>query len=176
MDILISNGYLVLDNVLNNEDCDLYKKYIDDIFLETPDLDGLEIEGYERKKTFNSELSLFVTNMLNKYINNLNLNISPYWYPTRYINGGGLCIHSDGSAYDENKSSSYTILVYLNEDFEGGRTVFVDDYDDEEIINENSNYVTPKTGMILLLDQNKLHFAEKVTKGVKYILRGDIFI
>jgi len=30
--------------------------------------------------------------------------------------------------------------------------------------------------MILLLDQNKLHFAEKVLSGVKYILRGDIFI
>ena len=145
-------------------------------FFETPDLDGLEIEGYERKKTFNSKLSLFITEILGKHIDVSNLYISHYWYPTRYINGGGLCIHSDGSAYDENKSSSYTILVYLNEDFEGGRTVFVEDYDDEEIINDNSIYVTPKTGLILLLDQNKLHFAEKVSNGVKYILRGDIFI
>jgi hypothetical protein len=114
--------------------------------------------------------------ILGKHIDVSNLYISEYWYPTRYINGGGLCIHSDGSAYDENKSSSYTILVYLNKDFEGGRTVFVEDYDDEEIINDNSIYVTPKTGLILLLDQNKLHFAEKVSNGVKYILRGDIFI
>lgn len=175
MDILVNTGYLVLDNALNNEQCDLYKKYIDDIFRETPDLDGLEVDGYERKKTFNDELSLAITDILSKYVDISNIYVSPLWFPTRYINGGGLCIHSDGSAYDENKSSSYTILVYLNEDFEGGRTVFVDDYDDEEIVTENSIYVAPKSGMILLLDQNKLHFAEKVSNGIKYILRGDIF-
>jgi hypothetical protein len=52
MNILINNGYLVIDNALNNEQCELYKKYIDDIFFETPDLDGLEIEGYERKNSW----------------------------------------------------------------------------------------------------------------------------
>lgn len=176
MDLLVRDGFLVLENALNSEQCDFYKKYIDDIFSATPDSDGLEIDGYERNKTFNSELSDVIKDILSKYIDTSNCDVFPYWFPTRYINGGGLCIHSDGSAYNETKSSSYTILVYLNEEFEGGRTVFVDDYDEEEIVNEDSKYITPKTGMILLLDQTKLHFAEKVSSGIKYILRGDISI
>ena len=175
MDILIDKGYLILYDSLNTDQCNSYKKYIDDIFRETPDLDGLEIDGYERNKIINNELSLLITDIIRKRINNYNFSVSSYWYPTRYINGGGLSIHSDGSAYNELKSSSYTILIYLNNDFEGGRTVFVDDYDDDEIVKENSEYITPKKGMILLLNQNKLHFAEKVSNGVKYILRGDIF-
>lgn len=175
MDILNDKGYLTLYDCLNTEQCNFYKKYIDDIFRETPDLDGLEIDGYERIKIKNDELSLLITDIIRKHINIYNFSVSPYWYPTRYINGCGLSIHSDGSAYDEINSSSYSILIYLNDEFEGGRTVFVEDYDDDEIVNENSEYVTPKKGMILLLNQNKLHFAEKVSDGVKYILRGDIF-
>lgn len=174
MDILIDKGYLTLCDFLNTEQSDSLK-YIDDIFREKPDLDGLEIDGYERIKIKNDELSLLITNRICECLNIYNFRVSPYWYPTRYINGGGLSIHSDGSSYDEVHSSSYTILMYLNDEFEGGRTVFVEDYDDDEIVNENSEYVTPKKGMILLLNQNKLHFAEKVSNGVKYILRGDIF-
>jgi hypothetical protein len=175
MDLLIDKGYYTIYDVLNEHECFTYKKMIDELFNKTPDYDGLEIDGYERMKIRNDELSILITKKLNNYFNISTIDISFYWYPTRYINGGGLSIHSDGSSYDELKSSSYTILIYLNDDFEGGRTVFVDDYDDDEIVDENSEYVSPKQGMILLLNQNKLHFAEKVSNGVKYILRGDIF-
>jgi len=172
MDTLIDKGYFILYDCLSTEQCDAYIKYIDDIFRATPDVDGLEIDGYERIKIKNVELTLLITHKIREY----NFSVSPYWFPTRYINGGGLSIHTDGStSYDELNTSSYTILIYLNDDFEGGRTVFVDDYEDDEMVNENTEYVSPKKGMILLLDQNKLHFAEKVSKGVKYILRGDIF-
>lgn len=176
MDLLIDKGYYTIYDGLNDHECFTYKKMIDELFSKTPDYDGLEIEGYERMKIRNDELSILITKKLSNYFNISTIEISFYWSPTRYINGGGLYIHSDGSAYDENKSSSYTILLYLNDDFEGGRTVFVDDYDTEEVVDENSEYIVPKTGLILLLDQNKLHFAEKVVSGTKYILRGDVFL
>jgi len=64
----------------------------------------------------------------------------------------------------------------LNDDYEGGRTVFVDDYDDEEVINEHSSYIQPKQGKLIMIKQDALHYAEKLKRGIKYILRGDVFI
>lgn len=37
-----------------------------------------------------------------------NIYLGERWFPTKYITGGSLCVHSDGSASDENNISSYT--------------------------------------------------------------------
>lgn len=61
-----------------------------------------------------------------------------------------------------------TILIYLNEDFEGGETVFLDAEGKPEAW-------TPRTGMAGLMTQhNILHEAKPCTKGTKYALRTDI--
>ncbi len=61
-------------------------------------------------------------------------------------------------------------------EFTGGRTVFVDDYDSPMIVDESmpNSFIQPMTGRVLILDQSKLHYAEPVIEGYKYILRGDI--
>ena len=66
----------------------------------------------------------------------------------------------------------YTILLYLNDSFQGGRTIIVDSFDKNDI----NEIIKPKSGLCLLIKQNILHYAEEVTSGLKYILRGDIFI
>lgn len=82
--------------------------------------------------------------------------MSQYVFLTKYINGGELETHIDGNIYENNKKSSYTIIIYLNEDFEGGRTIFVDN--NEGILTKNSIFIKPKVGSILILDQNKYKF------------------
>jgi hypothetical protein len=55
-----------------------------------------------------------------------------------------------------------TFIVYLNEDFEGGQTIF-----DEEII-------VPKAGDAILFPHELKHEGATVTKGCKTILRSDV--
>lgn len=73
---------------------------------------------------------------------------------------------------DNGERSFFTFMVYLNEDFEGGRTSFADfsspkrRYDGVSII--------PRKGMALLFHHPIMHRGDPVTKGRKYVLRSDV--
>jgi hypothetical protein len=167
--------YIVIENFLTSKECDNYIKYIDKLFEDMVDIDGLEIDGYQRVRIINKELSIFIEERLSTYYDISNIYLGDKWFPTKYIKNGGLCIHIDGNAYDETNVSLYSALLYLNNDFNGGRTVIVNDYDDEEIITDTTIIIKPEKGKLLILNQNILHFAEKINSGEKYILRGDMF-
>jgi hypothetical protein len=187
MERLIKDGYLVLDNILSMTECAEYKQFIDELFAINPDLDGLEIEGYNRLRVkipgLNNKIHERLQRELNVKLHKINtLNVFSNWFPTKYVSGGNLGIHIDGQSNDGDIYSTHTILIYLNGpdngDFTGGCTVFVDDYDSPMIVNElqPDNYIIPSPGRVLLLAQDKLHFAEHVTCGNKYIIRGDLAI
>jgi hypothetical protein len=73
--------------------------------------------------------------------------------------------HMDGAfKRSETEVSLITMLIYLNEDFEGGSTPLI-------TLNEN---IIPKTGMLLLFDHKILHAGQPVTSGTKYVLRTDV--
>ena len=83
----------------------------------------------------------------------------------RYKDGQQFKAHLDGSfKRGEGDLSLVTMLIYLNEEFEGGETTFVLDF----------TQVKPKTGMVLLFDHKILHSGMPVINGVKYVLRTDI--
>jgi hypothetical protein len=177
MDILEQQGWLVLPIFFSQEECNKYRAWIDKLFADEPDLDGLEIEGYNRLRVDNREISAMVCARLQQIFPEAKVLCK--WFPTKYILGGGLSIHIDGEAYDGNIASTHTILIYLNgspEEFTGGRTIFVEDYDDslDPDSHPPENIITPRPGLALILEQNKLHFAESLNSGAKYILRGDI--
>jgi prolyl 4-hydroxylase len=71
--------------------------------------------------------------------------------------------HIDGS-YQRNETefSCYTLLMYLNQDFEGGETVFGD------II------IHPKIGSALIFKHQLKHEGKEILQGEKYVLRTDI--
>jgi len=83
----------------------------------------------------------------------------------RYKDGQKFKPHVDG-AFKRNESeiSLLTMLIYLNEGFEGGSTFLIG-------INEE---VKPKEGMLLLFDHKILHSGASVTAGTKYVLRTDV--
>lgn len=173
--LILDKDCIEFDYFFSDEDCDKYITYIDKLFEDNLDEDGLEVDGYNRLRVSNIELSKVIESKLQEKYNISDVYLGDKWFPTKYIKNGGLCIHSDGSAYDENETSLYTLIIYLNDNYSGGRTVFVNDYDDDEIVTEKSIYITPKKGKLLILRQNVLHYAEKVENGIKYILRGDIY-
>jgi prolyl 4-hydroxylase len=83
----------------------------------------------------------------------------------RYTPGQRFAPHYDG-AYERNETerSLLTLIVYLNEGFEGGETGFLD-YDVTAI---------PRTGSALLFQHYMLHEGVSVRSGTKYVLRSDV--
>ena len=81
----------------------------------------------------------------------------------RYRPGQRFDWHYDGSFRRPGERSFYTLMFYLNEDFEGGETSFKDDAT-----------IHPKTGDALMFMHRQLHTGAEVTRGVKYVIRTDI--
>jgi len=83
----------------------------------------------------------------------------------RYEPGQRFAPHYDG-AYQRSATerSELTLMVYLNEDFTGGKTAF-HDFD---------TLATPRTGVALLFQHQLLHEGCVVQSGVKYVLRSDV--
>jgi predicted 2-oxoglutarate/Fe(II)-dependent dioxygenase YbiX len=71
--------------------------------------------------------------------------------------------HIDGRfKRNDREESRITFMIYLNEDFEGGATIF------DEIS------IQPKTGMALCFIHEQKHEGSPVISGIKYVLRSDV--
>ena len=83
----------------------------------------------------------------------------------RYRPGQAFKPHFDGS-YRPSASleSELTLLLYLNDDFTGGETAFLD----------LDASVRPERGSVLLFAHRVLHEGAEVTSGTKYVLRSDV--
>ncbi len=96
------------------------------------------------------------------------------WEPTglnermrfyRYEYGQQFKRHADGAfKRNENEVSMVTVLVYLNEEFNGGETQFFHPF----------QVIEPRQGQLLLFKHRQLHEGSPVTTGRKYVLRTDI--
>jgi len=88
----------------------------------------------------------------------------------KYQNEGFFGPHYDGVYMtSEDVRSFYTLMFYLNEEYEGGETAFLDREDHSKVINA----IKPKAGMMIFFPQNIYHEGRAV-KGEKYIFRTDI--
>jgi len=82
----------------------------------------------------------------------------------KYEEGHRFKMHRDGSySRNETEFSQYSFLIYLNDDFEGGETVF-----------RLGPRIQPKKGSALLFLHGLRHEGATLTKGTKYVLRTDI--
>lgn len=81
----------------------------------------------------------------------------------KYERGQEFKKHKDCSFIrNKNERSSYSLLIYLNDDFEGGETVF------------NKISLVPKIGTAVFFPHTLEHSSNKLLDGLKYILRTDI--
>lgn len=72
--------------------------------------------------------------------------------------------HTDGHYRSDVAQSALTLLVYLNDGFTGGETVFLDD----------ETTVAPSTGAALLFPHARWHEGRPVRSGRKVVLRTDV--
>lgn len=82
----------------------------------------------------------------------------------KYNPGQRFKMHRDGS-YKKNELeySLYTFMIYLNDDFEGGETIF-----------KEGQIITPSTGDLLLFYHPLKHEGKALLSGTKYVLRTDV--
>jgi predicted 2-oxoglutarate/Fe(II)-dependent dioxygenase YbiX len=85
----------------------------------------------------------------------------------RYDFGQRFAPHTDGCfERDKGEQSHFTILVYLNDGFEGGATVFHESRD--------SLLVWPQAGKALVFYHRHVHEGMLVARGRRYVLRTDV--
>ena len=83
----------------------------------------------------------------------------------RYRPGQRFAPHFDGSfRRSDHEESELTLMVYLNDGFEGGHTAFLD----------LEHRVTPTRGSALLFFHRLRHEGCEVTAGTKYVVRSDV--
>ena len=89
---------------------------------------------------------------------------------SRYQKGGHFQPHIDGPWVPrEDESSVFTVIVYLNSDYDGGTTSFLHPtYGNKEAV------ITAKTGRALVFTHDALHQGDPVTCGTKYIMRTEL--
>ena len=81
----------------------------------------------------------------------------------KYLPGQEFKKHQDNVFIrNDTEKSYYSLLIYLNEDFDGGDTTFED------------FSISPIKGTAVIFPHKLLHAGNPVKKGVKYILRTDI--
>jgi predicted 2-oxoglutarate/Fe(II)-dependent dioxygenase YbiX len=90
----------------------------------------------------------------------------------RYDAGQQFNWHYDGYFERANgERSQFTFMIYLNQDFEGGETLFAPW---KSAVGWNGLEIKPQTGMALFFQHLKLHKGEAVISGRKYGLRTDV--
>jgi hypothetical protein len=77
-------------------------------------------------------------------------------------------MHFDGRNHRPEGDSFLTMLVYLNDSYEHGRTIFLNSSD------KAVAKVEPQKGMALIFDHHLYHQGEELTTGQKYLLRSDL--
>jgi hypothetical protein len=88
----------------------------------------------------------------------------------RYEPGQRFKMHRDGTfRRSADELSFLTLLVYLNDDFEGGSTFVM-----SQAGNSRPCDVVPRTGLALLFLHDLAHEGQAVRSGRKYVLRSDV--
>ncbi len=87
--------------------------------------------------------------------------------------------HNNDLKQSYKQHSFLTLLIYLNDDFQGGETKFYPDKQHCRFLRDIENkqpvhVIEPKQGMAVINIHNILHEGSKVQSGVKYVLRTDI--
>lgn len=72
---------------------------------------------------------------------------------------------------ESGEMSFLTLLIYLNDDYKGGETLF-DDSCSEEPFDDLA--IVPESGMALFFEHQTHHKGELISEGVKYVMRTDV--
>ena len=169
MKTIVSNKIYTFDNFLTTIECDDFIKQIDTKSNTTNFTNNGQFKNdkyidiklsqhfYDKIKSYNSKLELLRPNKLI---------MTAKYQPDQQFN-----IHTDtGLFYDKinQEKSMYTLLIYLNDNYDEGETVFYDNQFTETV------KIIPKKGMGLLFHIDEFHRGNVVKNGKKYWIGCEI--
>ena len=163
------NDLYIIENFLDEDEIKTCLEYVD-----TQSLSG-------EKNTFNNQTDFFNAKLRNqelsqKFYQKLeNINqVDPsdgnwrpikscgYIFMAKYYPGTNFSLHLDtGSCFLYNERSYQTLLIYLNDDYTDGETVFFNQNFEKKVT------VTPKKGTAILFKIDLWHQGNQVTNGYK---------
>ncbi|MEH2438527.1 MAG: 2OG-Fe(II) oxygenase [Nostoc sp.] len=182
---LLGNEIFTLDNILSSKECAEYITLTENIgYTDAPinTIRGFEIrpdirnnqrvilDDQERAFDLWQRVSSYIPSPIGKW-QAVGLNERFRFY--RYDPGQRFALHHDGSYRRPNgEESLLTFMIYLNEGFEGGDTLF---HLSRRYYEDLSNIaVIPATGMVLCFVHDLVHEGAPIIQGRKYVLRSDI--
>ncbi len=160
-----------IDDLFTNEEIDGLAAFVVDAF-DKP-VRNFTNNDFDNGKLVQPETSGFIYDRLKPFLPDKYDGAEGAWTFEGVINtimfakvqkGKQFGIHTDtGYEYNvaTNRFSKYTLLLYLNEDFEGGSTTFFSDRF-EELFS-----VIPKKGRVLCFDIDMFHKGDVVSNGEK---------
>jgi hypothetical protein len=184
LDIGIYEGFIV-DNLLNSDECNRIIEASEKLGYGFIKDQEPEKRGNLRLQIEDSNLAGIIYQRLHNYlpktvelygevrcIKRLNerFRLSKYYEGTQFEN------HCDNCLWvSENEQSFYTVNIYLNDNFIGGRTRFFEKGGKgQQVLLE----VKPRKGRVLSFrqppTQRYWHDGEIVSSGIKYLLRTDV--
>ncbi|HYX13308.1 MAG TPA: 2OG-Fe(II) oxygenase [Nostoc sp.] len=182
---LLGNEIFTLDNILSPKECGEYITLTENIgYTDAPinTIRGFEIRPDirnnqrvildDQKQAFDlwQRVSSYIPSTIGRW-QAVGLNERFRFY--RYDPGQRFALHHDGSYRRPNgEESLLTFMIYLNEGFEGGDTLF---HLSHRYYEDLSNIaVVPVTGMVLCFVHDLVHEGAPIIQGRKYVLRSDI--
>lgn len=173
--VQVADHIFTIENFFTPQECQEYINLSEQIGYEAAkvNIDGKQVM---RTAVRNNERVLYKNEQLER---KLWQRVSPFIVPTigysnaiglnemfrfyKYTEGQRFKSHIDGShVRNEKEASFYTLMVYLNDNYEGGSTKF------------HNNVVEPKTGNALIFLHKLRHEGKTLLSGTKYVLRTDI--
>jgi predicted 2-oxoglutarate/Fe(II)-dependent dioxygenase YbiX len=171
----ITDKIFTIENFLTPEECGHYIDLSEKINYEMAKVDAdrgqrvlTEIRNNSRAFYESPELARAFWERLQPFVpavlgNSIAVGLNERFRFYKYEPGQRFKGHIDGSFIRNAQEASYfTFMIYLNDDYEGGETKFLE------------HKISPRKGMALLFLHNLYHEGSEVMSGVKYVLRTDV--
>jgi len=166
-----------LPNFLSQEECTALIEKSEAIGYEEATVDvggGVQrmikgVRNNERVLYKEPSYATFIWNRLKAFApegrdNRIAIGVNELFRFYKYSPGQRFKMHKDGS-FERNRfeASQYTFMIYLNEAYTGGETIFA-----------SGEIIRPETGTALVFHHPLRHEGALLEAGVKYVLRTDI--
>ena len=168
---LESKGVYTIPNFLNEDEITKYKQLV----LQPPEdsSDFTNTGKFQNKKWVDSKIANSFYEKLKQYIepSELALRSNNLIMTGHYEAGQEFSLHTDTGLFysrDKQERSSWTLLIYLNDDYVGGHTIFYDE-------NWNQTHsIKPEKMKALLFDIDLWHRGDTIIEGTKYWIGCEI--
>ena len=147
---MYKNKVWIVDNFLSKKECKIFINF----FKKNENL----MFNWFDTKVINLDLDQDFLEIKKRYDSIMPNIVIHWWQVVKWPENAKQDLHVDVVQHDPHKKPPLTSITYLNDDYEGGQTMF-----------EDGCRFSPKTGRLLVFDgQHYKHGVTKVTKGIRY--------